>query len=380
MKWSVPVGRVLGIPIRIHLTFLLLLAWIAWLGWGVNGLSSSLWAVALILCLFACVVLHELGHSVVAIRFGAEVRSVTLLPIGGVATMKSIPEKPYQELLVSVAGPAVNVLIVCILAVFRGGFPAWLQVMDFPDSIRELLDELMRANLILALFNLLPAFPMDGGRVMRSFLALFLSYARATAVATMFGQLLAIGFVMIGLVTNPFLVIIGIFVFIGAESEERSVRVRSLLHDVFAEDVMVTSFVSLQPEDNIGRCLEYVYHRKQEDFPVEVDGRLIGVLARKDWLSALHREGPAMRVGDIMTQRFISLHPKARLSKLYQDMSLLKQGLFPVVDNGRLVGLLTAEDVGRYLMVQEAQKNAQRSGTGNPPGPESPSRFSIDLG
>jgi len=379
MKWSVPLGRVGGIPIRIHISFVLLLAWIAWLGWGVNGLASSLWAVTLISCLFMCVVLHELGHSFVAIHFGSEVRSVTLYPIGGVASMKSIPEKPYQELLVSIAGPSVNMLIVLLLAVLRGGFPSWADVGKFPASGGELVDALIRANIILAVFNLLPAFPMDGGRVMRSLLALFLPYPRATAVAAMLGQLIAVGFILLGLALNPFLVIIGFFVFFGAETEERSVRVKNMLRDVHAGDVMLTEFTTLNPDDSVGRCLEYVYHHRQEDFPVILEGRIVGILARKDWLAALHREGPDARVSDIMTRHFISVSIQTPLSKIYQDLAALKQGVFPVIENGQVGGVLTADDSSRFLLVEQTHKRREKQ-----PPPESrpirPSSFTVDLG
>ncbi len=381
MKWSFPMGRVAGIPIRMHVTFILVLVWIAWLGWESNGLVSSLWALALINGLFACVVLHELAHSLVAIRFGAEVRNITLLPIGGVASMKSIPEKPYQEFLVSVAGPLTNVLIVLILTAARGRFPSWQQENVFPASGGELLDALIWANLILAVFNLVPAFPMDGGRVLRSLLALFLPYRQATTAAATIGQLLAVGFILVGLLTNPFLVIIGLFVFFGAEGEERSVRIKSMLRDVLAEDVMVTGFVRLQPGDTVGRCLEYVYHHKQEDFPVELEGRLVGIVPRKDWLEALHRDGVEAKVADIMRRHFVVLHPKADLAKLYQQVLLLHQGVFPVVDEGRLVGLLTAEDISRFLMVREAQEGRRESALHQPsPGPKGGSRFTVDMG
>ncbi len=380
MKWSVPVGRVFGIPIRIHLTFLLLLAWIAWLGWRVNGLSSSLWALALILSLFLCVVLHELGHSFVAIRFGAEVRSVTLLPIGGVASMKSIPEKPYQEFLVSLAGPAVNVIIVVVLSLWRGEIPWGIQIRTFPAHMTELIDAMIRANIVITVFNLIPAFPMDGGRILRSLLALFLPYPQATAIAALLGQVLGVLFVMIGLFYNPLLALIGFFIFIGADSEERFVRIKDVLRDVLVEDVMVTDFVSLQPDDAVGRCLEFVYHRRQEDFPVEHEGKLVGILPRKEWLIVLHRSGVEARVEDVMTKRFISIHPKTRLARFYQDLMRLNQGVFPVIDNGRLVGLLNMEDVGRFLMVQEAQKGNHRNvhpvGTGG----GNSSRLTIDMG
>ncbi len=378
MTWSVPIGRVRGIPIRIHLTFLILLAWIAWLGWQSGGLQASLWALALIVGLFACIVLHELGHSLVAVHFGSEVRSVTLLPIGGVASVKSIPRQPRQELLVSLAGPAVNVVIVLALAAVRRGFPGWADTEAFPRSTGELLDALIRANLVLAVFNLIPAFPMDGGRVLRSLLAMVLPFPRATAVAAALGQTVALAFILLGLVVNPFLVLIGIFVFLGAESEDRSVRVGSLLQNVFAEDVMVTDFVVLRPEDTVGRCLEYVYHRKLEDFVVEADGKLVGVLCRKDWMAALHREGPDAAVGSVMRRHFMLLHPKAPLARLHQDLWRLEQGVFPVMSEGRVLGLLTAEDVSRYLMVQEAQSHTARP----PPRGRAPgaSRFSVDLG
>ncbi|MFH0952694.1 MAG: site-2 protease family protein [Verrucomicrobiota bacterium] len=379
MKWSVPLGRVAGIPIRMHASFILLLAWIAWEGWKINGLSSSLWALALINCLFACVVLHELGHSLVAVHFGAEVRSVTLLPIGGVASMKSIPEKPHQEFLVSLAGPLVNVLIACVLAAVRGGFPSWAVADGFPTSLGGLVDSLVRANIVLASFNLLPAFPMDGGRVLRSLLALFLPHARATAISATMGQVLAIGFILVGLLLNPVLVLIGVFVFIAAESEERSVHVRHLLRDVLVEDVMVTDPVTLRPDDTIARCVEFVYHHKQEDFPVEVEGRLVGVLARKDWLGALHGQGADARVADVMVRHFVSVLAKTPLVRLYRDMSALRQSVFPVVENGRLVGLVTPDDISRYLIVQEARRGSPQARTGAA-APGRASRLTVDLG
>lgn len=379
MKWSIPLGRVAGIPIRMHLTFLLLLAWIAWMGWQLNGLSSSLWALALINCLFACVVLHELGHSLVAIRFGAQVHNVTLLPIGGVASMKSIPERPYQELLVSMAGPSVNLLIAGILVVARGGLPVWPWRIDVPRSHTELLDDLLAANLVLIVFNLIPAFPMDGGRILRSLLAMILPYPKATGVATTLGQMLALGFILVGLLENPLLILIGLFVFIGAESEDRAVHIKEMLRDVLAEEVMVTDFVSLHPEDTLGRCLEYVYHHRQEDFPVLADGQLRGLLARKDWLVALHRDGVQVRVADVMKRRFVSVSPKTSVARLYNDLWLLKQGVFPVIEGGKVVGLLTAEDVGRFLIVQEAQKTRLMP-VEKPSADAATSGISIDLG
>lgn len=379
MKWSFPLARVAGIPIRMHLSFLLLLGWIAWLGWREAGWHSSLWAVALILAVFACVTLHELGHSLVAMRFGAEVRGVTLYPIGGVASLKSIPEKPWQEFAVALAGPAVNVAIAALLVAVRRGMPGWSEVDAFPASPGQLLDSLIRVNIVLAVFNLVPAFPMDGGRVMRSLLAMFLPYARATSLAAAVGQALAAGFVLVGLAVNPFLMVIGFFVFFGAETEERSVRVKGMLKDVLACDVMVTEFVRLSPEDTVARCLEHVYHRRQEDFVVEFEGRMVGVLARKDWMAALHRDGSSARVADIMRRGFISVDARTPLARVYQDLFTLEQGVFPVVREGQLVGLLTGEGLSRYLLLEEAR---QKSESRPPPVVEQgdPVRFTVDLG
>ncbi len=377
MKWSFPLARVAGIPIRIHLSFLLIVGWIAWLGWTEGGWVSSLWAVALILALFACVVIHELAHSLVAIRFGGKVRSVTLWPIGGVASMKSIPEQPRQELLISLAGPLVNVMIAGLLILARGGFPAWIDVPLVPRGPAELADALARANLILAVFNLLPAFPMDGGRVMRSLLAMFLPYARATSIAAAIGQTLAVGFVLLGLALNPFLMVIGFFVFIGAESEERAARVKEMLQGVYAEDVMLDPFVSLHPEDRVGRCLELASHHRQEDFPVECDGRVVGIMTRKDWLNALHGRGAETPVAEVMKKVFVSVDVRTPLARLYRDLRALEQGLFPVLRAGRMVGVLTAEDISKYLLIQEVRRDmspASSQSNGNA------SRFTIDLG
>jgi CBS domain-containing protein len=169
-------------------------------------------------------------------------------------------------------------------------------------------------------------------------------------------------------------------VFVAAENEERSVRVRALLHDVLVEDVMVTNVASLRPDDTIARCLEHVYHHKQEDFPVEAEGRLVGVLARKDWLAALHRDGAGARVEDVMTRRFVSVHAKTRLSRLYQDLGAFGQGVFPVVDEGIVRGLVTPEDISRYLIVQEARRGARGPARRRGSGPGDGSRLTVDLG
>ena len=380
MKWSMPLCCVFGIRIRIHITFVLLLAWIAWLGWQSDGIQASLWALAFIVSLFVCIVLHELGHSLVAMRFGAEVRAITLLPIGGVASMRKIPEKPSHELLLSLAGPLVNLVIAGLLIAFRGGFPGWSSEIAIPRSPTEMADNLIRTNVILVLFNLLPAFPMDGGRVLRSLLAMVIPYAGATAVASGAGQVVAILFMIAGIVSNPFLLLIGLFVFFGAESEGHAVHVKSLLNGVLAKDVMVTDFVSLHPEDTIDRCLEHVTHRRQEDFPVLLDGQLIGVVSKTEWMAVLHKEGSQVRVARLMQTGFLSLRPDAELSRIYQDIWSLKQRLFPVIEGGALVGLLTPDDIGRFLLVKETRDAGRQAATAEEQSGRRSSTWTVDLG
>ena len=380
MKWSMPLCRVFGIRIRIHITFVLLLVWIAWMGWQSDGIQSSLWALAFIVSLFACIVLHELGHSLVAMRFGAEVWGITLLPIGGVAGMRKIPERPIHELLLSLAGPLVNLVIAGILIALRGGFPGWSSDVIVPRSPGEMVDDLIRTNLILVLFNLLPAFPMDGGRVLRSLLAMVVSYTRATAVASGTGQMVAILFMIAGIVANPFLLLIGLFVFFGAESEGHAVHVKSLLSGVLAKDVMVTDFVSLHPEDTIDRCLEHVTHRRQEDFPVLLDGHLVAVVSKNEWMAALHKEGGKVRISRIMQTGFISLRPDAELSRIYQDLWSLKQRLFPIIEEGALVGLLTPDDISRFLLVKETWDTGRHATQEVSKSTPTSSTWTIDLG
>ena len=237
MKWSLPIGRIFGISLRLHVTFLIFLAFIAYAGFTDEGLSGAGWAVAMFCSVFACIALHELGHSVVAQELGVQVKSITLLPIGGVAALRSIPENPWHEIAITVAGPMVNVAIACALIPFTGMPSHWL-IVDMPRSFHGLLLTLTQANITLFAFNCIPAFPMDGGRLLRAVLALVLPYRQATTIAAMVGQGLAILFVVVGLKISFWLILIGAFIFLGAEGEERVVRMRSALRDLNVQDVM----------------------------------------------------------------------------------------------------------------------------------------------
>ncbi len=360
MRWSFPIGRVFGITLRLHVTFLLLLAIIGYQTFVEGGLRSSVWALSLVCSVFACVVLHELGHSVVAQQLGVQVRSITLLPIGGVAALKRIPENPWHEIAITLAGPMVNAAIAAVLIPVTG-LPQHLLLLPMPHDMTGLLYAIMAANVSLFLFNFIPAFPMDGGRLLRAVLALGLPYQRATAIAATVGQGLAIVFVLIGL-RDPawwILVIIGVFIFIGAEGEEKMVRARSLLREIDVEEVMTREFATLQPFDAVSRGLEMVYQTGQDDFPVMDDGHLVGLVSRRVLVEAVNKQGAHVPIAQVMDTQFPVVPPHARVSQVFEDMISEGHSSFPVMDNGHLIGLLSPDNISRYLLVQSSIKSSR---------------------
>ncbi len=355
MKGAIPLGRVLGIRIGIHSTFFLIIAWMAWLGWQYAGWSASLWAIGMIVLLFSCVILHELGHSVVALQFGVEVTSITLLPIGGVAAMRSIPDTPWQELLIAVAGPAVNIVILLIMVPLLG-FPDLIEAPLIPQSIRELMDWLIRANLALVVFNMVPAFPMDGGRVLRALLAMCFSYTTATAWATGAGRVVAVLFVVLGMRWNPFLALIGVFIFLGAGGEYRNVQIKEALRPYTVADLMRRNFGRVRGIDAVRSCLEAYHQDGHEHFIVEgVDGSLRGLLPASVWMAVLKERGPDEWIGRHMIQRYMSVSPNMALHESIWELSALNQEVFPVFVDRDIVGLLVMKDLRAIALPQQSQ-------------------------
>ena len=226
MRSSLKVASIFGIEVRIHLTFLLFLVWIWFSYYQVAGFAGAVQGVLFILALFACVLLHEFGHAFAARGFGIETPDITLLPIGGVARLSRIPDKPWQELVVAIAGPLLNVVIAGVL-IFVIHTSATLEQLEYLENPRvELLAKLASVNVMLVLFNLIPAFPMDGGRVLRALLAMVMPYARATQIAAWIGQGLAVVFGIFGIFGNPLLIFIAFFIFFGAQQEVAMARWR----------------------------------------------------------------------------------------------------------------------------------------------------------
>jgi len=355
VRWSWKLGRFAGIDVYMHATFLLLVGWIALGHWQASrSVAETIVGVGFVLAIFACVVLHEFGHALTARRFGVRTRDIVLLPIGGVARLERIPEKPIQELWVALAGPAVNVAIVAALFVWLQLTGEWPSAEPMSTMSGPFLGRLLMVNLFLAVFNLIPAFPMDGGRVLRALLALRLDYAHATHIAGTVGQGLAFVFGFVGLFTNPFLVFIALFVWIGAAAETNLVGIRSALGGIPLQRVMITDFRTLAPGDTLARAVELTLAGSQLDFPVVEDGRVVGVLTQGGLLRGLESAGRDAHVQDAMEREFRTAELGEMAEAAFLRLQECKCHTIPVTREGRLAGIVTMENVGEFLRIQSA--------------------------
>jgi Zn-dependent protease/CBS domain-containing protein len=355
MKWSWKIGRFAGIDVNIHATFLLLVIFFGFSYWQQTGtLTGTLEGIAFLLVLFLTVVLHEFGHALTARRYGIKTRDITLLPIGGVARLERMPEKPLQELWVALAGPAVNLVIAAVLFIFLLLSKTFVPLNGMTLTGGPFIERLLGINLSLALFNLLPAFPMDGGRVLRALLGLRLNYVRATQIAATVGQGMAFLFGIIGLFSNPFLVFIALFVWIGAQQEASMVQVKSALGGIPVSQAMMTEFKTLEPLDTLQQAVEHVLAGSQHDFPVLEGDQVVGILIRSDLFTALARHSEASRVNAVMRRDFEVIHPGDMLETASTRLQACGCNIFPVVENSRLVGLLNMENIGEFLMIHSA--------------------------
>jgi len=357
MGWSITAGSVAGTAVRIHVTFLLLLVWIFGVNYFSGGLPAAWGALAFVVLLFLCVLLHEFGHIFTARAFGVSTPDVILLPIGGVSRLERIPEKPSEEFLVAIAGPAVNVVIAVLLILFAGAKFGMDSLVSIENTSAGFIDRLAEVNLFLALFNLIPAFPMDGGRVLRALLATRLGYVRATEIAAAIGQWVAFALGFLGLFGNPLLIFIAIFIYLAASSEAHLVAIRAMARGVPVTAAMLTKFASLTPDEHIDTAVETSLHTSQGEFPV-VDGmgRPVGLLARNDLIRALKERGPHARVADAMTSNIPTVNNRRCLDEAFRLLQERSAPAVAVVDaSERLVGLVTSETIGRMLMLHDAQ-------------------------
>ena len=363
MRWSWKFATVAGIPVRVHVTFFLLLAWFFWTGIS-RGMTEAVQSVLFILAAFGCVVLHEFGHALTARRYGVVTRDITLLPIGGVARLDRFPRKPSQEVAIALAGPAVNVVIAGILYLVMRLSPVRYDFGDPTLLQRSFVARLFAFNVVVTVFNLIPAFPMDGGRVLRALLAMRLEYVRATRIAATVGQGLAFLFGVLGLFGNPMLILIALFVFIGAGQESTLVRMHSMFDGVPVQSAMITDFRALHADDPITRAVELLLEGHQQDFPV-LDGRdgvvPLGILTRSDLLKAVAGGRTEARVGEVVRRSCVAVHPDEMLEDVFRRMQENGCPAVPVVLPGRgIIGMVTLENVGEFAMVQAARSGAPR--------------------
>jgi len=366
VKWSWRLGRIAGIVVYVHATFLLLPAWVALEEYD-RGLGAVLGALLYIVALFAVVVLHELGHALTARRFGIVTRDIILLPIGGVARLERMPRQPRQELIVALAGPAVNVVLAALLYAIvwaSGGAPVGdPYAIGAPFSARAFLMQLVLVNVSLAVFNLLPAFPMDGGRVLRAVMAMRMgSYARATNVAARIGRLLALvlGTGALFVWKAPFLVLIAIFVWLGAGSEAAAAQTSSTLEGVPIEQLMIRDVRTLAPAEPLSRAVQLTLDGFQQDFPVvDTDGSIIGVLTRSDLLRALSERGPGTPVAAAMQRTFAVARPEEQAEEVLPRLRSCGCSAMPVVRGTELLGVLTLDNIGEYIMIKSALREAK---------------------
>jgi Zn-dependent protease len=364
MSFSWKLGRIAGIDVYVHVTFLMLLAWIALLHWNE---SKSVVAVAegvgYIVALFGCVVAHEYGHALTARRYGIGTADITLLPIGGVARLERMPDNPSQELVVALAGPAVNVVIASVLFAWLTA-TGWRAGGDIGVTTGGLVPRIMVANAFLVVFNLLPAFPMDGGRALRALLATRMPYADATRLAASIGQGMAVLFGFLGLFGNPMLIFIALFVWIGAGQEAGMVQVKSALAGAIVRHAMLTQFRALATGQTLGDAVDLLLSGSQQDFPVVDDGRLLGMLSRADLMKALGVAGRDGLVRDHMRHGCPAADPEEPLEPVLARLQGQACRTLPVLSGGAVVGLLTLENVGELLMVVSATAAAARASSG----------------
>ncbi|KGB83089.1 protease [Rhodovulum sp. NI22] len=354
MTWSFPIGRLFGTELRVHATFFLLLLWIGAAAYMEGGTPAAVENILFVVALFACVVAHEFGHALTARRYGIKTPDVTLLPIGGMARLERMPEKPLQEITVALAGPAVNIVIYLVLALIFGVETRLEALAAIENPAQSFLGRLAAVNLFLALFNLLPAFPMDGGRVFRAVLALFMDRVQATRIAATAGQFLAFALGFLGLTSgNPVLLLIAIFVFMAAAAESSDVALRDMAKNLLAREAMITAFESLGPDDGIQAASAALIRTTQHEFPVlDSDGTLKGFVTRNAIFQASTGDQPPRKMADIVTTGIPSVALTARLDKALDGLSQGNAPAVAVTDQaGRMIGYITRENIGELMVI-----------------------------
>jgi Zn-dependent protease/CBS domain-containing protein len=360
MKNSFRLARVFGIDIEVHFTFFLLLVFF-FMMMGAKG-------VLLVAGVFFFVTVHELCHSLAAKYFGIKVQRIILLPIGGVASMSEAPSKPLQELVISLAGPLSNVAMVILLYYpvkllvgaqgLEHAFWAMFGREGFADNV-NIMAYVYWLNLFLAGFNLLPAFPMDGGRVLRALLSYRMDHRRATAIAVRMGHIFALFFAYFGIVHGHiFLVLVAVFIYMSASGEQAQVNMQEAVRTLTVQNVLAPDFVAVSPDTLVAKMYEIAFHSRQEDFPVTEDGRLIGFIPRYGMIEAAgtRDDGRELTARDIMKTDTPSVKVADRLLDVQRVMAESGKDALPVEKDGVVVGVVTANDLGKAFYMTTSRK------------------------
>lgn len=354
---SLEIATVKGIPIRIHWSFLLILGYVAYINYAMSSNVEQVgWALLFILALFLCVTLHELGHALAALRYGINTRSITLYPIGGVAMLEHMPEKPHQELVVALAGPLVNVVIAAILITGLALSPEVYRLDELAIAVNShnFLLNLAFVNVFLALFNLLPAFPMDGGRVLRAVLSALIPRVQATRIAMIVGQMMAILFVLWGFRANPFLIFIGLFIFFGAAQEYQMVRQSHFMVNLRVADAMMQRFTLLRPEHTLQDVVDIILNGQEKEFVVVDEwGMPRSTITRDLLVKALAQHDRQTPLSACTCAPVVLFHPDTDLNEAFRKMQSESVSIAPVMQDGRIVGVINAENIMEAILLKQ---------------------------
>lgn len=359
MKWAFKIARIAGIDVKVHSTFFLLLIWLGYSYWSSQqSVKAVVNGLFFVLLLFLFVIMHEFGHALAARRFNIQTADITLLPIGGVARLEKMPDDPKEELWVAFAGPLVNLVLSILLFVCLFLSRGLQPITQITMNSGSLILRLALVNLMLFLFNLIPAFPMDGGRILRSLLATRMDYVKATNTASTLGRLFAFLFGIIGLFINPFYLLIALFIWIGASQENQSVKVRNLVSGIPVKEAMLTNFETLSPMNRLSDGIQAILAGYQQDFPVLEGEKMVGILTRQRLLQALASGDTSINILSVMERRFERSHVNEMLQEVAERLQSCGCRTVPVFDEEKLVGLITMDNLGEFMMIRSALKRA----------------------
>lgn len=356
MKGAFKIGSIAGINLFIHWTFSILIAYIVFSNYRAGQSTEQIiWSVIFILSIFVTVLMHELGHALTAKRFNIITKDITLLPIGGLARLESIPEKPKEELIVAIAGPAVNIAIALIIGLF-------ITIPDAKDLNEQLSSGVNSSNfflafyfvnLWLALFNFIPAFPMDGGRVLRALLAMKFERHIATNIAARIGQILALGFIFLGFYYNLFLIFIGLFIMFSAQAEAEYTQIKSMLKGYKVKDVLMKNYQELDAGEKIKTAVQMLLNGQSKNFLVTENHKPVGTLSRNEIIKTLSEHGENELIRNAMNSNLIFLNTDSPLEEAFQKAQQNKSTLMPVMENDKLIGTLDTENILEFIMVKD---------------------------